>query len=79
VEPIEWGAAIAALVSLWFFVSAAYAALVGCAAIRTGAYAPGLGLDLRGRAASAAGWITLAVAVALAGAGLLVSWVAAFG
>lgn len=79
VEAVDLSALVAALVTLWFWVSGAYAALVGIAAIRTGAYAPRLGLDLRGPGASVAGWITLVLALALFAAGALVSYVELVG
>jgi hypothetical protein len=65
-----------AAMSFWYFVSAGYAASVGVAAIRTRAYAPDLGLELRGRPAVAAGWATLVFATALLAAGAYVSFVA---
>ncbi len=76
-EPVEWDAVVAALVSLWFFVSAGYGVTVAVAAIRTGRFAPERGLDVHGRAALVAGWITLVLAVAFLGAGLLIARVAA--
>jgi hypothetical protein len=48
-------------------------------AIRTRTYAPQLGLDVQGSAASVAGWCTLVLAAALFAAGALVSWVASRG
>ncbi len=78
-EPIDWGAVFAALASLWFFVSAAYAARVAVRAIRTGAFAPDLGLDVHGRTATALGWATLVIAAALLAAGALVAYVGARG
>lgn len=68
---------VAAAVALWFFVSAAWTAGVGVAAIRTREFAPQLGLELRGRPARLAGWAALVVAAALFAAGALVSFVAA--
>ncbi len=76
-EPVDWDAVVAALVSLWFFVTAGYGAVVAVAAIRTRRFAPELGLDVQGRAAVVAGWATLVLAAACLGAGLLVSRVAA--
>ncbi len=70
---------IAAAVALWFLVSAGYAATVAVSAIRTQTYAPDLGLDVRGRAASVLGWVTLVVAAALLAAGLLVAFVGSHG
>ena len=67
---------VVAAVTLWFYVSAGYAATVGVSAIRTRTYAPHLGLDVQGWAASVAGWVTLVLAIALFAAGALVSWVA---
>ena len=69
--------AFAALVSLWFFVSAAYAGRVAVHAIRSGAFAPELGLDVHGRAATALGWATLVIAAAFLAAGVLVAIVGA--
>jgi hypothetical protein len=71
VEPV-----VVAAVSFWYFVSAGYAASVGVAAIRTKAYAPHLGLEIRGSAAVAAGWVTLVLAAALLTAGAYISFVA---
>ncbi len=72
---MDLSAVVAALVTLWFCVSGTYATFVGISAIRTGTYAPQLGLDLRGQGASVAGWLTLALALALFAAGALVSYV----
>ena len=76
-EPVDWGAFFAALVSLWFFVSAAYVARVAVHAIRGGAFAPELGLEVRGRVATALGWATLVIAAAFLAAGVLIALVAA--
>jgi hypothetical protein len=67
---------VAAMVSLWFWVTAAYAAGVGVSAIRTRSYAPELGLEIRGREAAVAGALTLVFAGALFAAGALVWFVA---
>lgn len=67
---------VVAAVSTWYLVCAGYAATVAVAAIRTGAYAPELGLELRGRAAVVAGWVTLVLAAALLTAGAYISFVA---
>ncbi len=72
---VDWGAVVAALVTLWFSISGAYLAAVAVSAIRTKTYAPRLGLDVRGTAASVAGWATLVLALALFAAGALVSYV----
>ncbi len=72
---MDLSAVVAALVTLWFLVSGAYAAFVGVSAIRTRDFAPRLGLDLRGPGAAAAGWLTFALALALFAAGALVSYV----
>ncbi len=74
-EAIDVSAIVAALVTLWFYVSAAYAAWLGVSAIRTREFAPRLGLEIRGAAASAMGWMALVIAVALVAAGALVSYV----
>ncbi len=76
VEPVEWDAIVAAVVTLWFFVGAGYAGSVGVAAIRTRTFAPALGLDIHGRTAAALGWVALVLAAALFAAGVLVSYVA---
>lgn len=70
-------AVIAAVVALWFFVFAGYAAAIGTDAIRTRTYLPRLGLALEGGVAVAAGWATLVLAAAFFGAGALVTFVAA--
>ncbi len=72
---MDLSAVVAALVTLWFCVSGAYAAFVGLSAVRTRTYAPELGLDLRGPGASVAGWLTIALALALFASGALVSYV----
>jgi hypothetical protein len=74
-ESVDLSAVGAALVTLWFLVSGGYAFALGVSAIRTRAYAPALGLDVRGTAASVAGWMTLVLAAALFAAGALVSYV----
>ncbi len=74
-EPIDMSAIVAALVTLWFYVSAAYAAWIGVQAIRTREFAPELGLEIRGAVASVAGWLTLVLSIALLAAGALVSYV----
>ncbi len=79
IEGVDLSAVVAALVTLWFCVSGAYATFLGVYAIRTGTYAPQLGLDLRGHGASVAGWLTLALALALFAAGALVSYVELVG
>ncbi len=66
---------IAAGVALWFFVSAGYAATVGMHALRTGAFAPDLGLEVRGRTATVLGCATLVIAAALFAAGALIAFV----
>lgn len=73
--PVE--SVLVAAVSFWYLVGAGYAASVGVDAIRTRAYAPQLGLEVRGGAAVAAGWVTLVLATALLAAGLYVSFIAA--
>ena len=78
-EPVDWGAVAAAVVSLWFFSSGAYAALVAGRAIRGGAFAPGLGIDVHGPVATALGWATLAIAAAFLAAGALVAYAGAGG
>lgn len=72
---MDLSALVAALVTLWFYVSGAYAAGLGLSAIRKGTFAPRLGLDVRGPAASVAGWLALVLAAALFAAGALVSYV----
>ncbi len=74
-DAIDWSAVAAALVTLWFYVSAAYAGWVGLSAIRTREFAPRLGLEIRGMAASVAGCMAIVLALALAAAGALVSYV----
>jgi hypothetical protein len=78
VQPVEWDAVVAALVSLWFFVSAAYGVVVAVAAFRTGRFAPELGLEVHGRAAIVSASVTLVLAAAFLAAGLLIARVAAF-
>ncbi len=76
VDPIDWSAIAAALVTLWFYVSAGWAGIIGVSAIRRRTFAPELGLEVRGRTAAALGWATLVLAAALLAAGALVSYVA---
>ncbi len=76
-QPVEWDAVVAALVSLWFVVCAAYGVVVAVAALRTRRFAPELGIDVHGRAAIVSAGVTLVLAVAFLAAGLLVARVAA--